>query len=80
MYKTEISTAKWLIYDILGNIGWISYFIVLGKCLAEKLEFRRTVEKIEFYILDKTEKHIFYTKDVFFVANTLTIIYVLDSI
>lgn len=39
MYKTEISDAKWWVYDILGNIGWIAYFIVLGKCFTEKPEF-----------------------------------------
>ena len=39
MYKTDISVAKWLIYDILGNIGWITYYIVLGKCFVEKPEF-----------------------------------------
>ena len=39
MYKTDISVAKWLIYDILGNIGWIAYYIVLGKCFVEKPEF-----------------------------------------
>lgn len=39
MYKTDISTAKWILYDIPGNIGWIAYCVVLGKCFAEKPAF-----------------------------------------
>lgn len=39
MYKTDISTAKWIIYDIFGNIGWIAYYIVLGKCFVEEPDF-----------------------------------------
>ncbi len=39
MYKTEISVAKWIVYDILGNIGWIAYYAALGKCLIEQPAF-----------------------------------------
>lgn len=39
MYKTDISTARWILYDIPANIGWISYYIALGRCLAEKPDF-----------------------------------------
>ena len=39
MYQTNISAARWIVYDIFGNIGWISYYIVLGKCLAERPGF-----------------------------------------
>ena len=39
MYKTSISAARWIVYDIFGNIGWISYFVILGKCFAERPEF-----------------------------------------
>lgn len=39
MYKTDISVKQWIVYDILGNIGWIAYIFVLGKCFVEKPEF-----------------------------------------
>ena len=39
MYKTEITTARWIVYDIFGNIGWIAYYVVLGKCFAERPAF-----------------------------------------
>jgi len=29
MYKTDITDRDWIIYDILGNIGWILYYIGL---------------------------------------------------
>ena len=39
MYKTDITVKKWIVYDILGNIGWIAYIFVLGKCFVEKPDF-----------------------------------------
>lgn len=39
MYKTDISTARWICYDIPGNVGWISYYVALGRCLAERPAF-----------------------------------------
>lgn len=29
IYESEISTAKWLIYDVPGNVGWILYIYQL---------------------------------------------------
>ena len=29
MYETRISDARWILYDIPGNIGWILYMICL---------------------------------------------------
>lgn len=29
MYETKISDARWILYDIPGNIGWILYLICL---------------------------------------------------
>ena len=26
IYETKITTARWMAYDIPGNIGWIMYF------------------------------------------------------
>ncbi len=29
LYKSNISTARWIAYDLPGNIGWILYFVGL---------------------------------------------------
>lgn len=29
LYETKISDARWWVYDILGNIGWITYIAVM---------------------------------------------------
>lgn len=29
MYETKISDARWIAYDIPGNVGWIMYIVVL---------------------------------------------------
>lgn len=29
LYETKISDARWWAYDILGNIGWITYIAVM---------------------------------------------------
>lgn len=34
IYETKISSARWIAYDIPGNIGWILYLVVYGKLLA----------------------------------------------
>ena len=39
MYKSDISTARWILYDIPGNVGWLAYCIALGRCLAERPDF-----------------------------------------
>jgi hypothetical protein len=35
MYKSEISNAKWMVYDIFGNIGWISFLVALSLCFLK---------------------------------------------
>lgn len=35
MYETKIRTTLWWAYDIPGNIGWILYWIGLGKFAAK---------------------------------------------
>ncbi|MBR4346332.1 MAG: hypothetical protein IKP75_05300 [Oscillospiraceae bacterium] len=30
LYETKISDVRWWVYDILGNIGWIIWFICTG--------------------------------------------------
>ena len=39
VYESDISNARWMVYDVLGNAGWIAYFIVLALCFVKKPEF-----------------------------------------
>ena len=38
MYESKISVKRWMVYDVLGNAGWIAYIV----CLV--LLFRRGVD------------------------------------
>ena len=29
LYESKISTGRWMVYDVLGNAGWISYIVCL---------------------------------------------------
>ena len=42
IYKSEISDARWLIYDIPGNIGWILYLVCLIRCFLTQPEYMET--------------------------------------
>ena len=33
MYETKISDARWMAYDIPGNVGWITYMVCTILCL-----------------------------------------------
>ena len=33
LYESKISTRRWMVYDVLGNAGWIIYFVCLGLLL-----------------------------------------------
>lgn len=35
LYETKVSDARWIAYDIPGNIGWIAYLMCLILCLRE---------------------------------------------
>ena len=39
VYESHISTAKWLIYDVPGNLGWILYIVCLIQCLVKSPEY-----------------------------------------
>lgn len=39
IYVTEISNARWMAYDLPGNIGWILYIVCLVKCFVDKPSF-----------------------------------------
>ena len=36
IYKTDISDARWIAYDIPGNIGWITYLAMLAKMIRDR--------------------------------------------
>ena len=39
VYESHISTVRWLIYDVPGNVGWILYLICLILCFVKRPEF-----------------------------------------
>ena len=39
IYESHISTARWLVYDVPGNVGWILYLICLIRCFVKRPEF-----------------------------------------
>ena len=39
VYESHISTAKWLIYDVPGNVGWILYIVCLIQCFVKRPEY-----------------------------------------
>ncbi len=38
LYESKISTGRWMVYDVLGNAGWIAWIV----CLVQL--FRRSVD------------------------------------
>ena len=36
IYKTDISDARWMTYDIPGNIGWMTYLAMLAKMIRDR--------------------------------------------
>ena len=36
VYESCISTARWLIYDVPGNVGWIMYLVCLIRCFVKQ--------------------------------------------
>lgn len=39
IYESHISTARWLVYDVPGNVGWILYLVCLIRCFVQYAEF-----------------------------------------
>ena len=39
VYESHISTARWLVYDVPGNVGWILYLVCLIQCFVQRAEF-----------------------------------------
>ena len=38
MYESKISDAKWIAYDIPGNVGWLAFLVGLILCFAKRPE------------------------------------------
>lgn len=38
MYESKISDAKWIAYDIPGNVGWIAFLVGLILCFTKRPE------------------------------------------
>lgn len=39
VYESHISTARWFVYDVPGNVGWIMYLVCLVQCFVKRPEF-----------------------------------------
>lgn len=39
MYESQISTGRWLAYDVPGNVGWIMYLVCLIQCFVKQPAF-----------------------------------------
>lgn len=49
MYESKISNAKWIAYDLPGNVGWIMFLVGLVLCFTKKSEI--TGDKIILVLL-----------------------------
>ena len=41
-YESRISNARWLLYDLPGNVGWILYLVCLIQCFVKRPAFMQT--------------------------------------
>ena len=39
IFESHISTARWLVYDVPGNVGWIMYLVCLIQCFVKQPAF-----------------------------------------
>ena len=39
VYESHISTARWIVYDVPGNVGWSMYLVCLIQCFVQRPEF-----------------------------------------
>lgn len=49
MYESKISNAKWIAYDLPGNVGWMMFLVGLVLCFTKKSEI--TGDKIILVLL-----------------------------
>ena len=39
IYESNISDARWMVYDVPGNVGWIMYLVCLALCFVQRPAF-----------------------------------------
>lgn len=49
MYESKISNAKWIAYDLPGNVGWVMFLVGLVLCFTKKPEI--TGDKVIWVLL-----------------------------
>lgn len=37
LYETRITTVRWLVYDLAGNAGWITWVVCTILCIKQDL-------------------------------------------
>lgn len=52
MYESKISDAKWIAYDIPGNIGWLSFLAGLILCYTKRPEIMENQLIFSLLLLD----------------------------
>ena len=52
MYVSDITDKEWLIYDILGNLGWIGFYIGLGMMVVKEHIFMQGTIHIFLAVLE----------------------------
>ena len=52
MYVSDITDKEWYIYDILGNLGWIGFYIGLGMMIVRENIFMEGTIHIFFAVLE----------------------------
>lgn len=52
MYESKISDAKWIVYDLPGNIGWISFLAGLVLCFLKWPEIMENKLILSLLLLD----------------------------
>jgi hypothetical protein len=52
MYKSEISNTKWLIYAILADVGWLSFFVALLMCFIKTPEILESGAVVTLLVID----------------------------
>jgi hypothetical protein len=52
MYKSEISRAKWIAYDLLADVGWLSFFVALLMCFIKTPEILESGSVVTLLITD----------------------------
>lgn len=52
MYESKISNAKWIAYDLPGNLGWIMFLVGIVLCFIKKPEITGDKVILVFLLLD----------------------------